>query len=133
MTGVSQDGGEQIGSSNELPNNLVVTVPTLSLFGLIARCITGLAPPGIDNTVLGGWYFNGTKVPLGYCNSGPVVQAHSANISIDDFAGIINLHLCEASLSTATEGVYSCTMMNSSMMNQTMRVGVYFGGRSELF
>ncbi|XP_065910263.1 uncharacterized protein [Dysidea avara] len=130
MTGVSQDGGEQIGSSNELPNNLVVTVPTLSLFGLIARCITGLAPPGIDNTVLGGWYFNGTKVPLGYCNSGPVVQAHSANISIDDFAGIINLHLCEASLSTATEGVYSCTMMNSSMMNQTMRVGVYFGGRT---
>ena len=31
MTGVSQDGGEQILSSNELPNNLVVTVPTLSL------------------------------------------------------------------------------------------------------
>ena len=42
------------------------------------------------------------------------------------------LHLCEASLTAATEGVYSCTMMNSSMMNQTMRVGVYFYGRSEL-
>jgi len=44
--------------------------------------------------------------------------------------GGISLHLCET-FTTATEGAYSCIMMNSSMMEQTMRAGVHFSGRSE--
>jgi len=54
MTGASLDGGKQIVSCNVLPKNSVVTVSTCTLYGLIARCISGLAPPSIDNTVQGG-------------------------------------------------------------------------------
>ena len=76
MTGASLDGGKQIGSCNVLPKNSVVTVSTCTtLYGLIAHCISGLAPPSIDNTVQGGWYFNETRAFFGYYNSGPVVQA----------------------------------------------------------
>ena len=46
------------------------------------------------------------------------------------YPGVINLYLC-GTFTTTEEGVYSCIMMNSSMMEQTMRVGVYFSGRSE--
>jgi len=47
-----------------------------------------------------------------------------------NYPGVINLYLC-GTFTTTEEGVYSCIMMNSSIMYQTMRVGVYFSGRSE--
>ena len=98
----------------------------------ILRCATGLGPYGSDsNTVLGGWYFNGTQlfVPTGGSGcEGPLFEVRGA--SGRRYPGVINLYLC-GTFTTAEEGVYSCIMMNSSMMNQTMRVGVYFSGRSE--
>jgi len=93
---------------------------------LIARCATGLGPTGNDNTVLGGWYFNGSRISNGEC-TGPVVQPRGAT----NHVGVINLFQC-GTFSTTGEGVYTCTMMNSLMMNQSMRLGVYFNGRSEL-
>jgi len=65
----------------------------------------------------------------GFC-SGPVFEVRGANTA--RYPGVINLYLCET-LTITEEGVYSCIMMNSSMMNQTMRVGVYLSGRSKSF
>ena len=97
----------------------------------ILRCATGLGPYGYDgNIVLGGWYFNGAQlfVPSGEVCPGPVFEQRGA--SGRTYPGVINLYLC-GTLTTTEEGVYSCTMTNSSLMVQTMRVGVYFSGRSE--
>ena len=45
-------------------------------------------------------------------------------------AGISNIRQCQA-FSTIVEGIYTCTMRNSSMLNQSVRLGLYFNGRSE--
>ena len=96
---------------------------------LIARCVTGLGPTDNDNAALGGWYFNSTEVPSGECNDSTGLQSNGAAIS--DYVGVIDLLECGA-FSTTAEGVYTCTIMNSLMMSQSMRLGVYFTGRSEL-
>ena len=98
----------------------------------VARCLTGLGPTSTNssaNGALGGFYFNGTMIP----NSGEGASCSSNVIQVRPgswLAGIVNMHKC-GYFSTATEGVYTCTMMNSSMMNQSVRFGVYFTGRSE--
>ena len=98
----------------------------------ITRCLTGLGPNDTSsgaNGVLGGWYFNGTMIPnsceLGPCSS-DVIQVRPGRLT----AGISNIRQCGA-FSTSVEGVYTCTMMNSSVMNQSIRLGVYLTGRSE--
>ena len=99
---------------------------------LIARCITGLGPTSTNNGAngaLGGLYFNGTMIP----NSDEQLSCLSDVIQVSPgagTAGVTNIHQCEA-FSTGVEGIYRCTMMNSSMMNQSFRFGVYFTGRSE--
>ena len=94
--------------------------------------MTGLGPSGTSdgaNGVLGGWYFNGTIIPnrdeQGPCASDVIQVRPGANT-----AGFSNIHQCGA-FSTNVEGIYTCTMMNSSMMNQSVRLGVYFAVRSE--
>ena len=94
----------------------------------LARCLTGLGPSGNSNSVLGGLYFNGTMMPNSdevSCTS-TVIQVRPGNT----IAGVINMRQCEA-FSTTVEGIYTCTMMNSSMMNESVRFGIYFTGRSE--
>ena len=103
---------------------------------LLARCLTGLGPTGTNanaSSDLGGWYFNGTMIT----NSGvfrgcddPAVGAIQARPGVFT-AGVINLRQCDP-FTIALEGIYTCTMMNSSMMNQSVNLGVYFTGRSEL-
>ena len=94
--------------------------------------MTGLGPDGTirgANDVLGGWYFNGIMIPnrdeQGPCASDVIQVRPGANT-----AGISNIRQCGA-FSTNVEGIYTCTMMNSSMMNQSVRLGVYFAVRSE--
>ena len=102
---------------------------------VLARCATGLGPTGTDrnaNSELGGWYFNGTMIPnsdvFAECNSEDVgaIQARPGFGA----AGVNNLRQCDP-FTIALEGVYTCTMMNSAMMNQSVRLGVYFSARSE--
>ena len=92
--------------------------------------MTGLGPRGDNNGVLGGWSFNGKRIPNGSyrdrCSS-TAIQPLPGAIT----AGFINIHQCRQ-FSTTAEGVYTCTMMDSSMMSQSIRLGVYFSGRSEL-
>ena len=93
---------------------------------LLARCMTGLGPSGNDNGVLGGWFFNSNKIPnRGSCSSN-IIQP----IPGGALAGAINLFQCRQ-FTTAVEGIYTCTMMNSSMMDQSVRLGIYLNGRSE--
>ena len=108
---------------------------------LLARCVTGLGPTDTDlnaNSELGGWYFNGTMIPNSSVNQvcgGPAVGDLPAVGAIQarpglGTAGVINLRQC-VPFTIALEGIYTCTMMNSSMMNQSVRLGVYFSVRSE--
>ena len=96
----------------------------------IARCMTGLGPNGTGenaNGALGGLYFNGTMIRnVRSCSNNMIVQPEPASLT----AGFINIHRCRP-LTTDYEGVYTCTMMNSSMTNQSVRFGMYFSGRSE--
>ena len=98
----------------------------------LVRCLTGLGPTSTSNGangVLGGLYFNGTIIP----NSDEQASCSSDVIQIRPgatIAGVTNIHQCRA-FSASVEGIYTCTMMNSSMMDQSVRFGVYFTGRSE--
>ena len=102
---------------------------------LIARSLTGLGPNDTSNGangVLGGWYFDGTMIPnsgeQASCPTGTnVIQVRPGRFT----AGISNIRQC-GTFTTSAEGVYTCTMMNSSMMNESVRLGVYFTGRCEL-
>ena len=118
-------------SSNQITDYSFVRVPfLLDSSNAILRCASGLGPSGRRrNKALGGWYFKGAQLPAAQnsCH-GPVFQVRGANAR--RYPGIINLYLC-GTFTTTEEGIYSCIMMNSSMMEQTMRVGVYFSGRSE--
>ena len=96
---------------------------------LAARCITGLSPSDDDNAALGGWYFNGAGLPIGECNDSTIPQSNGADIS--NYVGVIDLLQC-GTFSFETEGVYTCIIMNSAMRNQSMRLGMYLDGRSEL-
>ena len=97
----------------------------------LTRCVTGLGPSGTDdNSALGGVYFNGNRIPNVGCSdsSSPIVQLQIANIN--NRVGVIQTVQCRE-FSTAAEGIYTCIMMNSSMMSESIRFGVYFTGRSE--
>ena len=108
---------------------------------LLARCVTGLGPTDTSNDAngdLGGWYFNGTMIPNSGVNQGCGSPANDVNPAVGPIqarpgvgtAGLINLRQCDP-FTIALEGIYTCTMMNSSMMNQSVRLGVYFSLRSE--
>ena len=132
MTGASNISTDLV-SSNQITDYSFVTQPfALDPFNVILRCASGLGPSGSDrNVVLGGWYLNGNQllIPTGNPVCGfDVLEVRGANNQ--NYPGVINLYLC-GTFSTTEEGVYSCIMVNSSMMNQTMRVGVYLSGRSE--
>jgi len=143
VTGASNIATDLVANNLFIDNSYITQPFTLASDKSILRCISGLGPTGsyIDdfgdiipygNTVLGGWYFNEIRlfVPGGGsgCQFGHVFEVRGANGR--NYPGVINLYLCRT-FTTNEEGVYSCIMLNSSMMNQTMRVGVYFSGRSE--
>ena len=100
----------------------------------IARCLTGLGPTSSShgaNGNLGGLYFNGTMIPNGGeqtpCGSDIILVRPGAGA-----AGVTNIEQCGV-FTTNNEGVYTCVMMNSAMMNQSVRFGIYLNGRSESF
>ena len=132
VTGVSDNVTADFVSSNQMVDYSFVIEPfKLDTHKAILRCASGLGPSGKDqNTVLGGWYFNGVQIPVRQGCNGPVFEVRQA--SPKSYPGVINLYLCNMNMfTTSEEGVYSCIMKNSSMMNETTRVGVYLRSRSK--
>ena len=104
----------------------------ISISMQLARCVTGLGPSDTDdNSALGGVYFNGSGVADVSCSdsSSPIIRQQAAGLNN---LGVINMVQCmDEEFSTSAEGIYTCTMMNSVMMNESIRFGIYFSGRSE--
>ena len=119
-------------SANAISNYSYVTLRNISYRGVqIARCVTGLGPNGTDdNAALGSCYFNGTRIPFVGCgdSSSAIVQPTVAR----NIVGVINIVECRE-ITTDVEGVYTCVVMNSLMINESIKFGVYFDGRSKLF
>ena len=123
--------GTDLVSSSQLTDYSFIIQPfSFDEFNAILRCVTGLGPSGSEiNPSLGEWYFNGLMLPFQDDCLGPeILEARGARVR--NFPGVINLYLC-FSFTTTEEGIYECRMRNSSMIEETMRVGVYIGGRSE--
>ena len=132
ILGIAITGGYEstrnnaVATSNRINDYLFVS-PFAT--GLLFRCITGLGPSTNNNNDLGALYFNGQEIPNGQCN-GPVIQARGATIR--SFVGVLNAFLCRT-LRESTEGSYTCTIRNSSLVYESISVGVYYTGRSEYF
>ena len=123
------EGGNAIVSTNALTNYSYVNASEITGVQL-ARCVTGLGPSGTDdNSVLGGLYFNRDGIPFVSCDDGSsgIVQP----IAASNFAGVINIIQCKT-FSVTVEGLYTCIVISSSMIYESIRFGVYFTGRSEL-
>ena len=132
LIGVMLGGSNSIVSANAIDDYSYVNARdgTLDNGVQIARCVTGLGPNGTEiNSALGGVYFNGNKLPFETCGgSSRLIHPRAAGLNN---LGVINIVQCSTPFTTALEGIYTCTMMNSSMMEQSIRFGVYFSARSE--
>ena len=96
---------------------------------ILFRCATGLGPSGADtNDVIGDIYYNNMPLTDGVCSG--VIQAEGTG-NVARFPGVYEARVC-GTLTTSTEGVYTCILTNSSMMDQSVSIGLYFSGRSEL-
>ena len=125
------NGSNSTVSANSLTDYSYINARDGNITGVqIARCVTGLGPNSTDdNSALGGVYFNESRIPFARCsdNSSAIVQPRP----VTNIAGVINITQC-STFAVAVEGIYTCEMLNSSMMNQAVRFGVYFTGRSKL-
>ena len=113
-------------------------VVTTLLQGVLYKALARLLQ-GNNNYVISVWVINGTMIPNSDIHQGcgspatntkPAVGTIQARPGLGT-AGVINLRQCDR-FTIALEGIYTCTMRNSSMMNQSVRLGVYFSVRSEL-
>ena len=95
---------------------------------ILFRCSTGLGPSGSDsNDVIGDMYHNNVLLTDQVCN-GFVIAQGAGNVA--RFPGVYQARVC-GDLTTSTEGVYTCTLTNSSMMDQSVSIGTYLSTRSE--
>ena len=95
---------------------------------ILFRCATGLGPYGTDsNDVIGDMYHNNVLLTDQVCN-GFVIAQGVGNVA--RFPGVYQARMC-GTLTTSTEGVYTCTLTNSSMMDQSVSIGAYLSTRSE--
>ena len=125
-------GNNAIVSANAIDDYSYINARESNFNIQIARCVTGLGPNNTeDNSDIGEVYFDGSSIPFVACTEGgsAIVQPRPAS-NLDNNVGVVNIVQCRAFTTTA-EGIYTCTMINSSMMEQSVRFGVYFTGRSE--
>lgn len=124
------DGTSSIQASNILDDYSVIYLSGNKTDGILFRCVTGLGPTCNDdgdfcgNKILGNFFYD--DLLFTNCNGFLEVRAPGAT----ERPGVLNAVLC-GPLTTDTEGVYTCTLMNSRMINQSMSVGIYFSGRSK--
>ena len=108
------DDGQDIISTRAISNYSYINARDDHQADWIARCLTGLGPNSTEgNDVLGKCYFNGSSLPFVDCDDGSsaVVQLRPTNRR----AGIINIWQCRE-FTTDVEGIYTCIIVNSSMI-----------------
>ena len=135
LIGVKPGGDNTIVSANALTDNLFVNVRSSGINSgvQIARCVTGLGPnPTENNSPLGGVYFNGSRLTFETCMDSSPRLVHPRAAGLGN-PGVINIIQCGTSFTTALEGIYTCVMRNSSMINESINFGVYFSERSKSF
>ena len=132
LIGVMPSGSNAIVSANAIGDYSYVNARVGISQGVqIARCVTGLGPISTDNNdAVGGMDFKGNRLQIGRCTDSfsAIIQPQPAG-NLNNLA-VINIQQCREFTSTV-EGIYTCVMINSSMMEQSIRFGVYFSGRSE--
>ena len=95
---------------------------------ILFRCATGLGPFGADsNDVIGDMYHNNVLLTDQVCNGFVIAQGVG---NVFRFPGVYQARIC-GTLNTSTEGIYTCTLTNSSMMDQSVSIGAYLSTRSE--
>ena len=124
------DGSTVVQVSNVLDDyTYILFDDTTRTNGMIFRCCTGLGPTGsMTNSDLGDIYFNNMALSDGVCNNG-FIQPGGAGLGIP---GIYNVFVC-GMITISSEGIYTCTLRNSSMMDQSVSIGLYFSVRSKYF
>ena len=126
------DGTGVVRASNVLGNNSYILFDGIVGTNIIFRCSTGLGPSGSDtNNDIGDVYYYNMALTDGQCFGGFVQVGGDPNMA--RYPGVYRVEACSPILTTSAEGVYTCILRNSSMMNQSLRVGLYFSGRSESF
>ena len=122
------DGSITVQASNVLDDYTYILFDgTEQTSGVTFRCSTGLGPTStMTNDDLGDVYFNNMPLPNGVCNGFMQVEG-STNLS---FPGTYNARVC-GTFTIISEGIYTCTLRNSSMMDQSVSIGLYFSVRSE--
>ena len=124
------DGSTSVQASNALNDYSYILINGINQdFGLLFHCTTGLGPSSpATNDDIGDIYYNDIPLPEGTCN-GFIYPLGVLDVARSP--GVYQARVC-GMLSTSTEGVYTCTLTNSSMMNQSVSIGIYLGGRSKL-
>ena len=129
IAGGMGDGSNVLSADNVLDDYTYILLDGSETNGAILfRCATGLGPNGSDsNDVIGDMYHNNVLLTDQVCN-GFVIAQGVGNVA--RFPGVYQARVC-GTLTTSKEGVYTCTLTNSSMMNQSVSIGVYLSTRSE--
>ena len=123
------DGTNFPSASNVLDDYTYILLDGSEANGAILfRCATGWGPSGRDsNDVIGDMYHNNILLTDQVCNGLMIAQGVGNTFR---FPGVYQARVC-GTLTTSTEGVYTCTLTNSSMMDQSVSIGIYLSGRSE--
>ena len=123
------DGSNVPRASNVLDDYTYILLDGSEANGAILfRCSTGLGPIGSDsNDVIGDMYHNNVLLTDQLCNGFVIAQGVGNTFR---FPGVYQARVC-GTLTTSTEGVYTCTLTNSSMMDQSVSIGAYLSTRSE--
>ena len=127
-------GGMGDGSNVPRTNNVLDDYTYILLDGseannaILFRCSTGLGPDGADsNDVIGDMYHNNVLLTDQMCNTFVNPQGVGNTFRLP---GVYQARVC-GTLTTSSEGVYTCTLTNSSMMDQSVSIGAYLSTRSE--
>ena len=125
-------GGSAVISANAIGDYSYVNSRSDAYSSLqLAHCVSGLgANNGGRIASTSGLYFNGTQIPFWLACNNPITPLVQPTVDWGR-PGVINIRKCSP-FTTDWEGIYTCTMRNSSMMDQSIRFGVYFDIRSEL-
>ena len=121
------DGSLIVRASNVLDDYTYILFDyTTRTSGITFRCTTGLGPTGTTtNSDLGDIYFNNMALSDGVCNG--FIRPVGAGLGVP---GTYNVFVC-GTFTISSEGIYTCTLRNSSMMDQSVSIGLYFSVRSE--